>query len=92
MTFLNGINQTLSVNCLCQQYSIYSCDNNSNNIYLHNLIGNGSYAALNKTLIIILIVNRMQTIAINGTLPNGTTASSGLDLPALKQQALEFAG
>ncbi|XTI95819.1 hypothetical protein V2W45_1474726 [Cenococcum geophilum] len=66
-------------------YTIYSCNNNSDNIYLYNLIKNGSYVALNKTFITISIVNRTRTIAINGTLPNGTTASSGLDLLALKQ-------
>ena len=92
MIFLNSINQTLFVNCLCQRYSICGCDNNSDNTYLYDLIGNSNYAALNKTLIMISIVNKTRTIAINNTLPNGTTASNNIDLPAPKQQALEFAG
>ncbi|XTI83855.1 hypothetical protein V2W45_1465048 [Cenococcum geophilum] len=82
-TFLNSINQTLSVNCLCQRYSIYGCDNNSDNIYLYNLVRNSNYAALNKTLVTISIINRTRIIAINGTLPNGTITSGGLDLLAL---------
>ena len=104
-TFPNGINQTLLVDCLCQQYSVCGCDDNSDSTYLHDLIGNGSYAALNMTLVTISTVNGTRTIAINGTLPNGTTASGGTDsLPngtaasggtdslAPKQRALEFAG
>ncbi|XTI86145.1 hypothetical protein V2W45_1483368 [Cenococcum geophilum] len=81
-TFPNGINQTLFINCLCQRYSIYSCNDNSDNTYLYNLIRNGSYAALNKTLITISIVNKTRIIAINGILLNSTTMSGGLDLPA----------
>ncbi|XTI86442.1 hypothetical protein V2W45_1467173 [Cenococcum geophilum] len=69
-------------------YYIYSCDNNSDNTYLYNLIKNSSYSALNKTLITILIINRTQTIAINSILPNSTTASSSLDLPALNAVAV----
>lgn len=91
-TFPNGINQTLLVDCLCQQYSVCGCDDNSDSTYLHDLIGNGSYAALNKTLVTISTVNGTRTIAINGTLPNGTTASGGTDSLAPKQHALEFAG
>ena len=91
-TFPNGINQTLLVDCLCQQYSVCGCDDNSDSAYLHDLIGNGSYAALNKTLVTISTVNGKRTIAINGTLPNGTTASGGTDSPASKKHALEFAG
>ncbi|OCL13095.1 hypothetical protein AOQ84DRAFT_226452 [Glonium stellatum] len=92
VTFPNGINQTLPVDCLCQQYSVCGCDDNNNSTYLYDLIGNGSYAALNKSLVTVSEVNGSRTIVINGTLPNGTTASGGTDSPAAKQYALEFAG
>lgn len=46
------------------------------------MIGNGSYAALNKTLVNVADVNGTTTILINGTLPNGTTASGGSDSAA----------
>jgi len=91
-TFPNGINQTLPIDCLCEQYSVCGCDDNSDSTYLQDLIGNGSYAALNKTLVTVSTVNGTRTIIINGTLPNGTTASGGTDSPAPKQYALEVAG
>jgi hypothetical protein len=46
---------------------------------LDELIGDGSYANLNKTLVNVADVNGTSTIVINGTLPNGTTASGGTD-------------
>jgi hypothetical protein len=48
---------------------------------MNDLIGNGSYAALNKTLVNVADVNGTSTILINGTLPNGTTASGGTESP-----------
>lgn len=75
----NGLNQTLPVTCLCQDNSVCGCDDNDDPQYLKDLVGNGSYAALNKTLVTVSNVNGTRTLVINGTLPNGTTASGGTD-------------
>jgi hypothetical protein len=75
----NGVNQTLPVTCLCQDYAVCGCDDNDNPQYIADLVGNGSYAALNKTLVTVSEVNGTTTLVINGTLPNGTTAPGGTD-------------
>lgn len=72
-----GRNETLPVICLCQEYSVCGCDENDNQQYLDDLVGNGSYAALNKTLVTVSDVNGTKTLVLNGTLPNGTTAPGG---------------
>ena len=71
-------NETLPVTCLCQQYSACGCDNNDNSTYLGELIGNGSMADQNSSLVHVGDVNGTKTIVINGTLPNGTD-DSGTD-------------
>lgn len=43
------------------------------------LIGNGSTSALNSSVVRVAEVNGTSTIVVNGTLPNGTTASGGTD-------------
>jgi hypothetical protein len=75
----NGVNQTKPVECLCAQYAECGCDDNTNSTYMDELIGNGSYAALNQSLITVADVNGTSTLLVNGTLPNGTTASGGTD-------------
>ncbi|KAF2258424.1 hypothetical protein CC78DRAFT_537798 [Lojkania enalia] len=76
-----GLNQTLPVVCLCEEFSVCGCDNNNSTQYLDDLVGNGSYAALNKSLVTVSIVNdSQQALVINGTLPNGTTAPGGTDV------------
>ena len=62
--------------CLCAQYSACGCDNNDNSTYLGQLLGNGSPASENSSLIHVGDVNGTKTIIINGTLPNGTDTSS----------------
>ena len=74
-----GANQTLPVVCLCQEYSVCGCEENDDQQYIKDLVGNGSYAALNKTLVTVSDVNGMQTLVLNGSLPNGTTAPGGSD-------------
>lgn len=59
--------------CACAEYSVCGCDDNDDTEYYDELIGNGSYAALNKTIVNVAEVNGTMTILINGTLPNGTT-------------------
>ncbi|KAH8723338.1 hypothetical protein GQ44DRAFT_595915, partial [Phaeosphaeriaceae sp. PMI808] len=65
-----------------REYSVCGCDENDDKAYLNDLIGNGSYAALNKSLITVLMVKAKRTIVINGTLPNGTTAPGGTNVAA----------
>ncbi|KAF2453438.1 hypothetical protein BDY21DRAFT_292931 [Lineolata rhizophorae] len=79
-TFPNGVNQTRPVLCLCERYQVCGCDEvDDRDAYMRDIIGNGSYAALNDSLVTVADVNGTVTIAINGTLPNGTTASGGDD-------------
>lgn len=69
-------NETKPVECLCRTDQECGCDDNSaDSEYMTSIIGNGSYDGLNKTL--VNVAN--DTIYINGTLPNGTTASGGTD-------------
>ncbi|KAJ9648219.1 hypothetical protein H2201_001528 [Coniosporium apollinis] len=90
-TFPNGINMTRPVQCLCQQYSVCGCDETDDETYMRELIGTGSYAALNKSLVTVGDVNGTQTILINGTLPNGTTAAGGVDSGA-SSMSLQYHG
>jgi hypothetical protein len=75
----NGTNTTLPVTCLCQEYNPCGCDENDNQQYINDLVGNGSYAALNKSLVTVSDVNGTRNLVLNGTLPNGTTAPGGTD-------------
>ncbi|KAI9648819.1 hypothetical protein NHQ30_003460 [Ciborinia camelliae] len=79
-----GVIQTLPVTCLCAAYSVCGCDDNGNSTFLDQLIGDGNYAALNKSVINVADVNGTTTIILNGTLPNGTTASGGTDSAAAR--------
>jgi hypothetical protein len=76
-----GMNQTKNVLCLCQEYTACGCDENSDSSYITSIVGNGSEANLNSTLVKVANVNGTDTIVINGTLPNGTdtgSAASGM--------------
>ena len=46
---------------------------------MNSIIGDGNPSTLNQTLVRVANVNGTDTIFINGTLPNGTTASGGTD-------------
>ena len=94
-----GQNETLPVTCLCQQYSACGCDNNTDTSYLDSLVGNGSAADENSTLVHIGNVNGTKTLIINGTLPNGTndtdsstSSSSSTTSGATRQDLLEYTG
>ncbi|KAL7939755.1 hypothetical protein V8C35DRAFT_15423 [Trichoderma chlorosporum] len=67
-------NETRNVLCGCGTYDVCGCDDNNNTAYYDSLIGNGSYSALNKSVVNVADVNGSTTILINGSLPNGTTA------------------
>lgn len=97
----NSMNQTLPVTCLCQQYSACGCDDNNNSTFLDSVVGNGSAADMNSTLVHIGNVNGTKTIILNGTLPNGTdtdnstdssTSSSGSSSGATRRYMLENSG
>jgi hypothetical protein len=74
-----GANQTLDVICLCEEFNVCGCEENDDQKYLDDLIGNGSYAALNKSVVTVSEVNNTRKLILNGTLPNGTTAPGGED-------------
>jgi type IV secretory pathway VirB6-like protein len=58
--------------CGCSRYEYCACDDNNSTQYFDELIGNGSYDALNKSIVNVAEVNGTMTILINGTLPNDT--------------------
>ncbi|KZL80328.1 glycine-rich protein [Colletotrichum incanum] len=70
-------NQTKAVLCGCAESLPCGCEENNATDYMNSLLGNGSYNALNKSVVNIGEVNGTETILINGTLPNGTTAAGG---------------
>jgi len=85
-TFYNesaATNQTKPIVCFCQEYEECGCDDNGDTGWLDDLVGDGSEAGLNSTVIQVADVNGTSTILLNGTLPNGTeeATSSG---PSLK--------
>lgn len=86
----NGTNSSLPVTCLCQEFNPCGCD--ENDTVLKELVGNGSYDALNKTLVNVADVNGTKTLIINGTLPNGTTAPGGTDDAGIALSIPKFTG
>lgn len=72
-------NQTKPVLCGCADHQPCGCDENNSTDYMNSLLGNGSYSALNKSVVNIGEYEGKETILINGTLPNGTTAAGGSD-------------
>ena len=67
-------NQSLPVQCLCEEYCACGCDDNGNSTFVQSIVGNG--VDLNATLVRTSVVNGEKTLVINGTLANGT--ASGL--------------
>lgn len=76
-----GQNATVDVTCLCQQYSVCGCDDDGDQDYLRSAILNGTDRPVNSSQVVILppLANGTQQAFINGTLPNGTTASGGTE-------------
>lgn len=89
-----GVNETKPVTCLCAMYAECGCDDNGNTTFLDSLIGNGSYSGLNLSLVNVADINGTSTIVLNGTLPNGTTASGGTEdaLSAGARTVIEASG
>lgn len=66
--------------CLCAEYAVCGCDDNGNTTFLDSLIGDGTYSKLNLSLVSVVdYANGTSIIALNGTLPNGTTVSGGTE-------------
>ncbi|CAL5869332.1 uncharacterized protein PFLUO_LOCUS3561 [Penicillium psychrofluorescens] len=63
------------VECVCAQYSECGCGDNQNQTYYTSLF-HGERPE-NSTNVRVVDVNGTETIYINGTLPNGTTATNG---------------
>ncbi|KAK5109323.1 hypothetical protein LTR62_007092 [Meristemomyces frigidus] len=65
----NSQNETHPVQCLCGQYQQCGCDDNNSTDYLNSVANNNTIAKLAN-------VNGTQTLVVNGTLSNDTTADS----------------
>jgi len=90
-----GANETLPVMCVCEEDFVCGCDENDDQQYINDLVGNGSYAALNKTLVTVSDVNGTKTLVLNGTLEKGTTAPGGSDdddSAAINLKVAKYAG
>ncbi|SLM36831.1 hypothetical protein LPUS_06518 [Lasallia pustulata] len=87
----NGVNQTLPVTCLCQEYNPCGCDDNGNTTYVDSLLGNGSASDMNSSLVTVGPVNGTKTVVLNGTLPNGTSTTSAAG-PGVQRTLLESSG
>jgi hypothetical protein len=75
-----GVNQTKTVQCLCALYSECGCDDEEDPSFLDSLIGDGTYASLNHSLVdVVDFANGTSQIVLNGTLPNGTTVAGGTE-------------
>ncbi|KAL7649162.1 hypothetical protein ACMYSQ_012387 [Aspergillus niger] len=66
-------NESMPVNCICQQYLECGCDENSNSTYYGSLF-NGTQPK-NTSVVVVIDVNSTTSIYINGSLANGTTAA-----------------
>lgn len=71
--------ETRHVMCGCAQYAVCGCGDDVNEDLMKDLVGNGSYAALDKDVINVGRYKDKDYFLINGTLPNGTTADSNND-------------
>ncbi|KAG6002344.1 hypothetical protein E4U21_003162 [Claviceps maximensis] len=81
--------ERLPVVCGCAQYEECGCEENES--ALKELVGNGTYEALNKSIINVGDYQGRKTLLVNGTLPNGTTAdgpdSHGSGMTSLTETA-----
>ncbi|KAH7368482.1 hypothetical protein B0T11DRAFT_64511 [Plectosphaerella cucumerina] len=85
--------QSKPVLCGCADETPCSCDEpedrSERDAILDELIGNGSYAALNKSIVNVADYEGRSTILINGTLPYDTTlADADADSAAAGMQAM----
>ena len=59
--------------CVCAKYSVCACDDIDEEEFYDELIDDGDWDKLNKSMVDVAKVNGTTKIVINGTLPNGTT-------------------
>ena len=59
--------------CVCAMYSVCACDDIDEKDFYDELIKDGDWKKLNKSMVDVSKVNGTTKIVINGTLPNGTT-------------------
>ncbi|KAG8358474.1 hypothetical protein FVEN_g3496 [Fusarium venenatum] len=81
--------------CACSAEAYCGCDQDDkvNNTALYDeLIGNGSYEHLNKSIVDVAEVNGTTTILINGTLPNDTALPSDSEDSAAAQSMIQAMG
>ncbi|KJX99733.1 hypothetical protein TI39_contig352g00066 [Zymoseptoria brevis] len=80
-------NESLPMDCYCGRLSTCGCDANNNTDWLNDIANNGSVAQK-------LRINGTDTLVVDGSLPNGTTAPGGSDGAAgsLSQQLAESSG
>jgi hypothetical protein len=71
----NPFKQNRDVSCLCQQYQVCGCDDNQNAAYIKDIVGDGNLKKLNHSLVTVGELKGQTRLLLNGTLPNGTTAS-----------------
>ncbi|KAF2222541.1 hypothetical protein BDZ85DRAFT_129181 [Elsinoe ampelina] len=86
----NATNESIPVQCWCGQYQSCGCDDNGDRSYLDGIVGNGT--GLNQTLARVVDLNGTQTLVINGSLPNGTTAPGGTDDDVVSSGAVKLGG
>lgn len=72
-------NETKPVQCACDETVECGCDENNSTEYITSVLGNGSYNQLNQSLVSVANINGTDYILLNGSLPNGTTASEGTE-------------
>lgn len=69
-------NETIAVLCGCSPESVCGCDEEEDaEEFLAEVIGDGSYDALAEDVATVAEVMGVNTLLLNGTLDNGTTAS-----------------
>lgn len=75
----NNKEEELPVICGCAQGAECGCDESGNTTNIDELVGNGSYAHLNKTMVTVGTKDGQKVLLINGTLENGTTVKGDSD-------------
>ncbi|KAF7592827.1 hypothetical protein BBP40_012362 [Aspergillus hancockii] len=83
-------NTSLPVVCLCEKYAECGCDENANATYYESLF-NGNQPT-NSSMVKVVAVNGTETIYINGTLPNGTTAADPSASSGAAQTVIQASG
>jgi hypothetical protein len=71
--------ETRWVMCACDEDAVCGCGDELNKDLMKDLVGNGSYAALDKDVINVGRYEDKDYFFINATLENGTTADSNSD-------------